>query len=192
MENYVVCLIGPPGVGKLTVARELCDMLGFKVVDNHYWLNPILGLIPQDGISPLPDDIWRLTSIVRAAVLETVALHSPAAWSFVFTHSSNGNPKNHALDNEVCAAVASLVEQRRGRAIAVQLTCAAEELSRRVGSRARRQLMKDQDVDAALRGHPWRPFDPGWKYLTTIETTFLSARQTAERIAQAVHDVAAA
>jgi Holliday junction resolvasome RuvABC ATP-dependent DNA helicase subunit len=52
MTNQFVYIVGPPGVGKYTVASTLAARMPAKLVDNHYWSNPIFGLIQQDGITP--------------------------------------------------------------------------------------------------------------------------------------------
>jgi len=41
----LVHLLGPAGVGKLTIARELAPVLKARAVDNHWINNPILGLL---------------------------------------------------------------------------------------------------------------------------------------------------
>ena len=52
MINAILCLMGPGGIGKLTIGRLVAERLGCRLVDNHYWLNPIFGLIEQDGVTP--------------------------------------------------------------------------------------------------------------------------------------------
>lgn len=44
-----IVLIGFPGVGKLTIAKELSAMVSAKIVDNHWVNNPILRLLDEDG-----------------------------------------------------------------------------------------------------------------------------------------------
>ena len=51
--GLIVCLVGFPGVGKLTIAKILSRMIGAKIVDNHWINDPILGLIADDGSNPL-------------------------------------------------------------------------------------------------------------------------------------------
>ena len=85
MINAILCLMGPSGVGKLTIGRLVAERLGCRLVDNHYWLNPIFGLIEQDGVTPLPKIVWPLVEQVRDAVFNTIATVSPPDWSFVCT-----------------------------------------------------------------------------------------------------------
>lgn len=160
----------------------MAQIAGCKVVDNHYWLNPIFGLIHQDGVTPLPAGIWPLTEQVRGAVLETIAAHSPPAWSFVFTHTASGNPEHEAADQVTCRNIAEIADRRGARKLAVRLTCAPEELVRRVATPERRLRLKGCDTEEVWLNARWQPFDPGWPQSITIDTSGLSARQTAERI----------
>ena len=45
MKNAVFYLIGPPGVGKYTVGTIIAEGTAARLVDNHYSINPIFGLI---------------------------------------------------------------------------------------------------------------------------------------------------
>ncbi len=76
MVSFVFLLTGFPGTGKLTVAGALRDLLEadgetVRVVDNHWINNPILGLIDQDGITPLPQGVWErvgeVAGVLRAS-----------------------------------------------------------------------------------------------------------------------------
>jgi shikimate kinase len=182
LENWILYLVGPPGVGKLTVAKHLCRDLACRLIDNHYWLNPIFRLIEQDGVTPLPAGVWPLTEYVRQAVFETIATHSPATWNFVFTHAAVGGPEFEEADRSMSDAIAAIVSRRGASALAVRLTCAPEELAHRVMQPERRALMKECDENAARENARRPPFDPGWRQILTIDTTSLSSEKTAERI----------
>ena len=88
MTNAVFYLLGFPGVGKYTIAKEIAALTGAKLVDNHYILNPIFGLIQQDGITPLPPRVWDFAWQVHHAVYGTIRELSPKEWSFIFNASS--------------------------------------------------------------------------------------------------------
>ncbi|TIR45067.1 MAG: chloramphenicol phosphotransferase, partial [Mesorhizobium sp.] len=45
VQSVFVLLLGFPGVGKLTIARELVTALSGQVIDNHWINNPILALL---------------------------------------------------------------------------------------------------------------------------------------------------
>jgi hypothetical protein len=54
MKNTIIYLIGFPGTGKYTIAREIAQQEDFRLVDNHLVNNPLFNLIHADGITPLP------------------------------------------------------------------------------------------------------------------------------------------
>jgi len=104
VKNQFVYIVGPPGVGKYTVGSALVVHMSAKLVDNHYWLNPVFGLIRQDGMTPLPREVWVQVKQVRAVVLETIATLSPSEWNFVFTHAFVDRPGDYAIAREIFAA----------------------------------------------------------------------------------------
>ena len=46
--SVFVLLLGFPGVGKLTIAKELGSLISAKIVDNHWFNNPILRLLDEE------------------------------------------------------------------------------------------------------------------------------------------------
>ena len=83
-------LTGFPGTGKLTVARALATQIEaagdtVRVVDNHWIINPIIGLVAQDGLTPLPSTVWDRVGEVTEAVVRTVEELTPRAWHLIFT-----------------------------------------------------------------------------------------------------------
>ena len=52
MNNVIVYLIGPPGVGKYSTGKLLAGRMPAKLLDNHYWCNPIFEIIEPDGRTP--------------------------------------------------------------------------------------------------------------------------------------------
>ena len=178
----MIYLVGPPGVGKYTVGSLLAEQLPAKLVDNHYWLNPIFGLIRQDGRTPLPNEVWNHAAQVRRAVLGTIATLSPSDWNFVLTHAAAGS----ALDHEIASEVLETARLRKARLLVVRLACAPEELAARVVSPERRLRMKETDPEEARRNAARPLFDPGHRDTMTIDTTGLAAPDIAARIMQSL------
>ena len=179
-ENLIIYLIGPPGVGKATVGRLLAEQLPAKLVDNHYWLNPIFGLIEQDGVTPLPDRVWDLASRSRRVVMATISELSPASWSFIFTHAAVGS--GVPLDQDIASDINGVATARNAELWVVQLVANAEELERRVVSPERRRHMKSADPNAARINAAEPPFDPGMPNTMRVDTTQKSPAETAQEI----------
>jgi hypothetical protein len=127
-----------PGVGKYTVASVLAARMPAKLVDNHYWLNPIFGLIQQDGFTPLPREVWNLVQQSRNVVLETIATLSPRDWNFVLTHGFEGTSRDYEMANEIF----EVAGRRSADILVVRLTCSVDELTKRVVTPERRNRFK--------------------------------------------------
>ena len=181
MKNAVFYLIGPPGVGKYTVGTIIAERTGAKLVDNHYAINPIFGLIEQDGRTPLPAEVWPQVGKVRSAVLETIATLSPRDWNFVFTHAASDDPS----DADTCREILSTAERRGAQVIVARLHCAPDELARRVLSPERRSRMKEMDPDAARANAVAPVFDPRHANVIDIDTTSKTPNQVADLVLEA-------
>ena len=96
--NIFILLIGFPGVGKLAIAKELSPLVPAKIIDNHWFNNPILRLLDDGGTSPLPEGIWEYTGRVRQAVLDAIVAYSAPSANFIFTHV----PGRFFADGAVC------------------------------------------------------------------------------------------
>lgn len=64
----LIILYGPPGVGKLTVAKELAKLTGYKVFHNHLTIEPLAALF-EWGSAPYN----RLIHKFRSELLEAAA-----------------------------------------------------------------------------------------------------------------------
>ena len=148
LENTMIVLIGFAGTGKYTIGRQLCDLTGAKLIDNHLINNPVFKVINPDGIRPLPDAIWDKVKAVRAIVYDAIRELSPPELSFVFTfelfESSPGDQKAFIDLQELAAS-------RGGLFVPVRLICEVEELCRRVVDPSRVKMIKLINPEAARR-----------------------------------------
>src|SRR5687768_9500238 len=144
----MIVLIGFAGTGKYTVGRELGELTGAKLIDNHLINNPIFKVVDPDGIKPLPAAIWDKVKAVREIVYEAIRELSPAELSFVFTielfERSPGDHKAFSDLEELAAARGSLF-------VPVRLLCDVEELCRRVVDPSRVQMVKSISAEGARR-----------------------------------------
>jgi hypothetical protein len=143
MQNTFIYLVGFPGTGKYTIAKEIVGKAGFRLVDNHLINNPIFSLINADGKTPLPARVWDNTLKVWEAVADTLVHISPPEYSFVLTnHLSEGD----AADHRHYERVRSVAEQRRARFIPVRLVISnVDEHVKRITSADRSLRHKQTD-----------------------------------------------
>jgi len=115
----LVFIYGPPGVGKLSVARELAGMTGYRLFDNHVSINCARSVF-DFGTQPF----WNAVGKIRRAVFEEAAA---ARVSLIFTYVYS-----HPNDAPNVERFCGLFESQGGRALLVRLACEREELERRL------------------------------------------------------------
>ncbi|HRD77921.1 MAG TPA: hypothetical protein PK264_18610 [Hyphomicrobiaceae bacterium] len=184
-RGAIVHLIGPAGVGKLTVARALAPMLDAIVVDNHWINNPVLGLLRHDRVTPYPAQVWTEIEKVREAVLATIAVICPPEQSYILTNELYDGEDDRALGQQVARAA----EMRGSPYLPVRLHCAPEALASRVVSPDRAPRLKSMDADTARRNASRGALMTGSASELTLDTTDLEPHATALRIAAHVQRV---
>lgn len=125
----LVFLHGPPGVGKLTIGRELEALTGYRLFHNHLTVDLVCSVF-DFGTEPfvlLREHIWL--SVFREAARRDVSL--------VFTFAPE-----HTVGEQFITEALHAVEAAGGRVLFVELTCDAGELERRIESPSRKQLGK--------------------------------------------------
>ena len=173
-------LIGPPGVGKYTIGKELAAITGARLVDNHAIANVLFNLLDVDGVTPLPPEIWPRVSMVRAAALETVAQLSPRHWSFIFTNFIRGEDLS---EEAAFLDMVRVAEARDSVFVPVVLRCATAELQRRIVGDDRRQRLKLVDPVAGARYNEELPgFRTDHPNLLELDVTSISPLEAAHTI----------
>jgi AAA domain len=114
---HLVCIFGPPAVGKMTVGHELARLTGFRLFHNHMTVDPVLDIFPF-GSPPFT----RLVDEFRRRIIEeAVAAGLPGlVFTFVWGLDSSG-------DRETVASYADIVEHAGGRVSFVELAASLEE-----------------------------------------------------------------
>ena len=130
----LVFLHGPPAVGKLTIARELAALTGFRLFHNHLTVDLVSSLFPF-GSEPfilLREQIW-LAAFGEAARNNV---------SLIFTF----NPERTVRERFIQETI-DVVEAAGGQVVFVELTCAEEELERRIEDASRKEFGKLASVE---------------------------------------------
>ena len=130
----LVFIHGAPAVGKLTVARELARLTGFRLFHNHLTVDLVSSLFPF-GSEPfilLREQIW-LAAFAEAA-RQNLGL--------IFTF----NPERTVRQRFIQDAI-EVVEAAGGQVVFVELTCVENELERRMEDASRKEFGKLASIE---------------------------------------------
>jgi chloramphenicol 3-O-phosphotransferase len=135
MNNMKLIFIhGAPAVGKLTVARELAALTGFRLFHNHLTVDLVSSLFPF-GSEPfilLREQIW-LAAFAEAARQNL---------SLIFTFNPERSVRERFIQDTI-----ELVQAEKGQVVFVELTCAENELERRIEDASRQEFGKLDKVE---------------------------------------------
>ena len=183
MRSSVFLITGFPGTGKLTVARALAARLEADgettlIIDNHWINNPIFGLIDQDGLTPLPPQVWDRVGEIALAVVKTAEELTPRNWNVIFTAYLDG-----VTDTGWVPRLAEVAETRGASFTPVRLLCDTDEIARRAMSPERRDLMKSVDPDDPhLLAAKGPVYDSGHGNTLALDITTLPPAEAAAHI----------
>jgi predicted kinase len=167
----LVFLYGPPAVGKLTVARALAELTGFRVLHNH--------LLADDTATVLEwgtPRYWSTVRELRCALLRAAAAEGvDVVFTYVFA------PADAPAVETLCSAY----EEEGGRVVCVRLVASRDTLARRVTEESRHEFGKPSDPDTLgeILGRYHLFHEIPRRPTLTIDTDALSAHEAAERIA---------
>lgn len=182
LKNTIIYLIGIPAVGKYTVAKEIGQMTGAKVVDNQLINNPVFSVIGYDGTDafPFPKGAWAHIGKIQRAVLTVIRDCCPPDASFVFTNVLDAR----APDDKTCfRRIERLAKQRKAAFFPVWLTCSAEMIRQRKNTPERKARLKDIDLTNISRYlREFEVLKVPHPNALTLETSDSEPGQTARRI----------
>lgn len=166
-----------PGVGKLTVARELSKLTNYKFFHNHLTVDLVTSLFDFGSASfiNLREKIW----------LETFNEAIKSNFSgLIFTFAPE-----KTVPDDFPAKVENLLKQSGGKVIFVELKCDIVELEKRLADSTRAKFGKLNSVELFRELNSQGVFDsPKISPNIMIETTNLSPIDTAKEIAEKINN----
>ena len=170
----LIFLYGLPATGKLTVARELAAMTGYKLFHNHLTVDLLLSVFEfgSPAFVALREEIW-LSVFDQAGASQVTGL--------IFTFAPEPTVQPGFLKN-----VATTVEKRGGEVDFVELVCPHSELRRRLGNPSRLEHRKLTSVTIFDQIYSTRELDGSWlpKPRLSIDTSLCTAAHAAAKIAE--------
>ena len=128
-----VLLYGPPAVGKLTVARELAELTGFKVFHNHVSVDLAEEIFTRKGPS-----FGRTVKALNQVVFQEAA-QTDVNLIFTFVYA-------YPQDDPEMRWLLGIFEESGARTLLVQLTCDQETLKARLTESSRQAYGKIKDA----------------------------------------------
>lgn len=168
----LIFLCGLPGVGKLTVARELARLTGHRVFHNHLTVDLVETLF-EFGSAPFVE----LRETVWLAAFSTAARARLDGLIFTFAFDRTVRP---AFIDET----RRVVESGGGHVAFVELRCAPAELERRIAEPSRREFGKLNSVEFFRRLRDEGAFVDDYipAERVVVETTDSTPDETARQI----------
>lgn len=175
----LVYLYGPPASGKLTIARRLATLTGFRLFDNH---------LSVDALRPVFDfKSPPFTEVLHRLRLDVFGTAIRSGTSLLFTNNSAwGGAGGRARFAQFADEAARTVADGGGRTLFVQLTAPAAVLETRVADASRQA--RGKLVDALRLRQLLAEHDPSPLHDDdlTIDTAALTPESAAASIAAAL------
>ena len=170
----LIFLHGLPGVGKLTVGRELANLIDLRLFHNHLVVDLVESVFEFGSrqFVELREAIWL------AVFSQAVEAKLPG---LIFTFAFDRTVRSSFIEN-----VRRVVEADDGEVLFVELKCSPNELERRIAHPSRQSFGKLNSVERFRELNTAGAFvDPGIPAQRLIvDTTGVSASQAAELIAR--------
>jgi hypothetical protein len=168
-----IFIYGPPGVGKLTVAKALSRITKYPVFHNNATIDAVIGIFPY-GTKQFIDivDRFRISVITEAAKSN---INKGLIFTMVYAKGD---------DDDWIKGVKMIIDVNNGRFLPVRLYCNHSRLVKRVEGESRKQFNKIHDrkkLESLLKSYDMISSIPFMKSLE-IDNTHLSPRKTAELI----------
>jgi shikimate kinase len=170
----LVFLYGPPATGKLTIAKELSKLTGYRLFHNHLTLDLAREILPD-----FDERLFELTRKLRFDAFKAAAKYDR---NLIFTYVYTGDDSEKSFVESVVKAV----EQYNGKILFVQLAAPLETILSRVEDDSRKEHKKVNDREQ-LRSSLER-YDMNVSVLhepiLKLDTSQLSPKESAQKIVE--------
>ena len=168
----IIHLNGMPGVGKLTVAGILAKRIGARLVDNHLLIDPVVAICDRGS-----SDYQKLLKKMVNVVLQHIRNCSEQV--FIFTNALSAEYKE---DRARLDQIRLFAENKNIPFIQILLRSDLETNKQRISSEARSLKGKLTNPEELEKLKQYTIYHPQTEYALEIDTTTLSADETAAKI----------
>ncbi len=143
-KRYVIYLIGWPGVGKLTIAKEIQKHDdSFVIMHNHLFNDCIFPFVPSD--KPTNDESWAAVSSIKDVVFDFIINHGRRDQSLIFTNILTDKYADEGY--KTIKQVEDLANKTDSFFIPVRLLCDPDEIKKRMVNKDRAKFHKTQKIE---------------------------------------------
>ncbi|APR99177.1 hypothetical protein ASM33_03555 [Wolbachia endosymbiont of Folsomia candida] len=177
----LIYLIGFPGSGKFTTAKEICKTIDAAVISNNLFNNIIFNIVDLRN-GNVPVDLWESIFLVRENMLAILEKHHIKSKHYIFTNELiDGDP----YDQRIYNSVINFSERMNLDILFVVLHCDTQELVKRIQSEERSKENKIADPDSAMeRIKGKKLFVP--EGALEFDNSHLSAKEVAKKIVEKI------
>tara|TARA_Y100000310_G_scaffold137447_1_gene136360 strand:+ start:54283 stop:54810 length:528 start_codon:yes stop_codon:yes gene_type:complete len=125
----LIFIYGPPGVGKLTVAKQLSKLTGYNILHNHLTVDLITTVLPFGT-----KDFFPISNNLRLKLFE-IAAREKTNLIFTVCYTNPG-------DNKFVRSTIRRVKKHNGNVKFIHLKCKMAELNKRVCNTSRTKHKK--------------------------------------------------
>ena len=177
MKKTIIVIYGPPGVGKLTIGRELSKKTKLKFFNGHKLANVVHSIF-DFGTKEFVDTTNSLWLFLFEKIVESKA--PGIIVSFVYGVQTLEGKK----DEQFFKKIFTIAKRSGANTYFIKLTCSDTQLYKRVQNKSRKKLGKLTSAKLLKKIRQKYKVDQAIPFVknTVIDTTRLTARQTADRI----------
>lgn len=171
----LVFIYGPPGVGKLTVAKELAKLTRYKIFHNHMTVDLLTKFFTIGT-----DQFWNINTKLRLSLVEAAAKQNI---SLILTNVYAKGEESYVK------SIIKTVKKHKGQAFLVKLSCHHSEHHKRIRDPSRKEHGKQHTVKAlqkVMKQYNITSTVPIGKSLE-IDNTHISAKKCAKLIKSHCH-----
>lgn len=139
-----VLIYGAPGVGKLTVAKELSKITGFKLLHNHL-INDLIAVAYKFGTPEFFDIVHKY----RLDIMEKVLKNNNEGLILTWVYAKKE-------DDKILSKIIKQALKNNGKIFFVRLTCDKKELFKRIKSPSRkifRKIKTSKKLNETMKTH---------------------------------------
>ena len=125
-----ILFYGAPCVGKLTVAKELSKITGFKILHNHL-INDLVSVACEFGTP----EFWKIAHKYRLELLNNAALNNRSGIILTFVYAKK-------TDDPYLKKIIRQAKKHNGDIIFIHLVCDKNELLKRIKNPSRKLFSK--------------------------------------------------